>query len=434
MKSKKKSKKKKETKLISTPKNNIRINFKESLFKLCKKDKDDENKSLSELVDMKLKELKEKKSQTPEESYYELILIFSSYFIKENDFIQEDYFSLIDESIYKIFNDFLNKPTEEQYKKFFDSFEELDNGAGNIFRICKKMFEPLKIKNLILEQALDLFFRIIIKQYFHLVQKSFKFPITIDQKSLIIVLGDYFRIKYNYKDVSSQEVLKLFKVKESKDKLVNSDNGNKISDNINSINSLGNAMTKEISPPTIENVGLKFLEYLKGMSESYQKKGIETPPVLDFLLKSKTNLKISFFPYVKNENYLIDHLYDHLNNIIMRINLDRVNLQENKIGYICFYDKVKKGFTEGIYSNIELNFLYEKIISDDNFQTDDLNNPNEIIALNAFKSRALSFEYYINSEIILKNLDIKERPRVIYVFKNIEEIQKLDQENGEKKN
>lgn len=51
--------------------------------------------------------------------------------------------------------------------------------------------------------------------------------------------------------------------------------------------------------------------------------------------------------------------------------------------------------------------------------------PNEIIAKNAFKSRALSFEYYINNNIILNKLGAKERQRVIYIFRALNEIEKI---------
>ena len=58
--------------------------------------------------------------------------------------------------------------------------------------------------------------------------------------------------------------------------------------------------------------------------------------------------------------------------------------EDNKVGYICFYDKFKKEYFEGIYSYIDLKFLYEKVVSDENFPGDDIYYPNEIIAKNAF--------------------------------------------------
>ena len=72
--------------------------------------------------------------------------------------------------------------------------------------------------------------------------------------------------------------------------------------------------------------------------------------------------------------------------------------------------------------------MNEKITTNINFPKDDFKSPDEKIAKNAFKSRALSFEYYIN-DIILHNgsmTKIKERPRVIYFFKNIDEIKNND--------
>jgi hypothetical protein len=73
--------------------------------------------------------------------------------------------------------------------------------------------------------------------------------------------------------------------------------------------------------------------------------------------------------------------------------------------------------------------LEEKIISDTNFPKDDFNAPDENIARNAFKSRALSLEYYINNNFLLQDLKVKENPRVIYFFHSIDDIMKIDEEN-----
>ena len=109
-----------------------------------------------------------------------------------------------------------------------------------------------------------------------------------------------------------------------------------------------------------------------------------------------------------------------------------------------FKINLKKKFIEGIFSIIDQSFLFEKITSDYNFPPDDIYSPNEIIANNAFKSRALSFEYYINREIIINQLKAKERPRVIFPFINLEKIINLekseerdkgnDEENTSEKN
>jgi hypothetical protein len=116
--------------------------------------------------------------------------------------------------------------------------------------------------------------------------------------------------------------------------------------------------------------------------------------------------------------------------LIFSINLNIIDFNNNnKVGYICFIDRSQNKSVEGIYSNIDLNFLYEKVVSDKNFPVDDIYNPDENIAKNCFKSRALSFEYYINSDIILKHLNCKERQRVIYIFGDIGKIEDFDKDN-----
>ena len=89
-----------------------------------------------------------------------------------------------------------------------------------------------------------------------------------------------------------------------------------------------------------------------------------------------------------------------------------------------FYDKVNDEYIEGLYLYIDLKLLNEKITTNINFPKDDFKSPNEKIAKNAFKSRALNFEYYINDND--SKTKIKERPIVIYFFKNIDEIKNND--------
>ena len=150
--------------------------------------------------------------------------------------------------------------------------------------------------------------------------------------------------------------------------------------------------------------------------------------VLNYLAKNEKKLNLNFFRYAKNKNNFIDHLYDYLIDLVFSINSNLINFQDNKVGYICFHDKFRNEDFEGIYSNIDLNFLYEKVISGDNFPADDIYDTDDIIAKNAFKSRSLSFEYYINSHIILNKLSSKERQRIIYLFRDIKDIEALDKD------
>jgi hypothetical protein len=187
-------------------------------------------------------------------------------------------------------------------------------------------------------------------------------------------------------------------------------------------NNIINQQSNTIIEKTVE---IDFLAYLEKKKVEYEKMEYKTP-VLDYIIKNKPKLKTSFFRITKDKNNHVDHLFDYLYWLLFRLNSDLINFQESKVGYFCFFDNLKKEFIEGIFSNIDLKFLYEKIISDDNFPPDDIYSPNEIIAKNAFKSRALSFEYYLNNEIILKQLHAKERQRIIYIFKDVKDIEGLE--------
>ena len=450
MKSKGKGKKSRKSKKTKVPKNYSEI-YKNNLLQLVKKDKSQTNKNLSELIESKIKELDSPKNEI--EDNYLRILLFSQYFIKGNDFIKEEYFSLIEDSIYKNFNEFLMNPIEAQHQKFLESFENLDSCANIIYLICKKIVGR---NPMFRDKPIDFFFKIILKEHFSKLQESFSYPIKKDQKELISTLANFIRIKYSYKDVTIKELMDLFKEEEPLDKLGNLDNlnssvikednnllnlnkdevKNTINEKSNKIEETGNyseqkpeeaneIKLEEVNSPlkqennnniinqqsnTIieKTVETDFLAYLKKRKAEYEKMEYKTP-VLDYIIKNKKKLKGSFFRITKDKNNFVDHLFDYLYWLLFRLNSNLINLQESKVGYWCFFDNLKKDYVEGIFSNIDLKFLYEKMISDDNFPADDIYSPNEIIAKNAFKSRALSFEYYINNEIVLNKLHAKER-------------------------
>ena len=190
MKSKGKGKKSRKSKKTKVPKNYSEI-YKNSLLQLVKKDKSQTNKNLSGLIESKIKELDSPKNEI--EDNYLRILLFSQYFIKGNDFIKEEYFSLIDNSIYKNFNEFLMNPIEAQHQKFLESFENLDSCANIIYLICKKIVGR---NPMFRDKPIDFFFKIILKEHFSELQESFSYPIKKDQKELINTLANFIRIKY----------------------------------------------------------------------------------------------------------------------------------------------------------------------------------------------------------------------------------------------
>ena len=102
------------------------------------------------------------------------------YFIKDNAFISEEYFSLINNKIYKNIYEIFENPTEPQMEKFFKSFYELEYGASSIFSICNELCN----KGTYI--PMDLFFAIIIKKNRCILQEILKtaFPIEKSHEKL----------------------------------------------------------------------------------------------------------------------------------------------------------------------------------------------------------------------------------------------------------
>ena len=162
----------------------------------------------------------------------------------------------------------------------------------------------------------------------------------------------------------------------------------------------------------------KFLEYLKKMKLIY--KEICPTPVLDFLIQNKGELKLNYIGYNKNKDSFIDHIYDNLVKLIDNLKIGK--FKEETQGYFCYFDETTNSYIESLYAKIDLDLLLNKITANENFPKDNFFEPDTIKAKNAFKSRALSFEYYINNMIIIEKFKMKERSRVIYPFKSVEEI------------
>ena len=174
-----------------------------------------------------------------------------------------------------------------------------------------------------------------------------------------------------------------------------------------------------------ENIYLnKFLEYLKETKKIYE--NISPTPVLDYLISNGGKLKLKYFRYKGDKDSYIDHLYENLKEFVKNLNNDDFNTENQ--GYLCFKDETTGVYIESLYSIVELKLLFNKISSNENFPKDDFKNPDKIKAKNAFKSRALSFEYYINYNIIIDKFKMKERPRVIYPFKSLDAIEKNEED------
>ena len=187
------------------------------LSKFVSKPNDHSKLYLEALVNSKIKELSKESETNFEKSLQNFILELSLYFIKDNSFVVENYFSLIDNSIYKIFYDFLNNPTKSQYEKFLKSFFELNYGATTIFFICSKLCE----EEIFSQIPYDLFFIIIIKKNRGKLQKILgeDFPLDENHDKIIHKLACFTKIR-NKIEIRTIDLLNLFK-KQDEDNMNN---------------------------------------------------------------------------------------------------------------------------------------------------------------------------------------------------------------------
>ena len=241
---------------------------------------------------------------------------------------------------------------------------------------------------------------------------------NIDNKNKDNCENTQLEKKINSGDISINE-------QNTNEKINKNDKNNEVNEN-NSPNNkpLPNDINQKDSIDKDEYVN-KFLEHLKETKKLY--KNICATPVLDYLIDINGKLKLNYFRYKENPDSYVDHIYENLNKLVYNLNVGDFS-PENQ-GYFCFKDETSNNYIESLFSPIEIQLLFDKITSNENFPKDDFKVPNEIIAKNAFKSRALSFEYYINYNVIIDKFKMKERPRVIYPFKSLEAIKNKEDDN-----
>ena len=381
---------------------------------------------------------------------FEFFIIQNSlFFIKDNEFKTGSYFSLINNEIYKCFYELARNPTEDQFKSFQSEFQNLDNGGDIIYLLSKKICDKFNIGEYVL------FFSIIIKDNILRLEKLLqKNNIKENYDKLINKLLTYKEIKSNWANISLDESYNFFinainepqnQIGEDNNFIFNENKENEhrdteVNESINSGKTSkktkkkkANNISKQVEEGKITNINNvpqneltkeynyvnKFVEYLKKVKKRYQSKC--STPILDFLINTNGKLKHSYFRFKKDKDSFIDHLDENLNRLIYNFKIGSFN--EDIQGYFCFKDEINNRYVETLYSNVELDLLVNKITSDNNFPKDDFTNPDLIKAKNAFKSRALSFEYYINYNIIIDKFKMIERPRVFYPFKSLEAIQ-----------
>ena len=381
---------------------------------------------------------------------FEFFIIQNSlFFIKDNEFKTGSYFSLINNEIYKCFYELARNPTEDQFKSFQSEFQNLDNGGDIIYLLSKKICDKFNIGEY------DLFFSIIIKDNIFRLEKLLqKNNIKENYDKIINKLITHKEIKSNWANISLDESYNFFinainepqkQIGEDNNFIFNENKENEhrdteVNESINSGKTSkktkkkkANNISKQVEEGKITNINNvpqneltkennyvnKFVEYLKKVKKRYQSKC--STPILDFLINTNGKLKHSYFRFKKDKDSFIDHLDENLNRLIYNFKIGSFN--EDIQGYFCFKDEINNRYVETLYSNVELDLLVNKITSDNNFPKDDFTNPDLIKAKNAFKSRALSFEYYINYNIIIDKFKMIERPRVFYPFKSLEAIQ-----------
>ena len=424
--------------------------LKELLEKLANEGKNNSNNlTLEERLIEVNKELRTHMDENNINLYSIFIISNSLYFLKGNDFIEDNYFSLFDNAIYKIFYELLLKPTETQFNLLHSEFKKLEHGAGDIFLLCTKLQQYFKMS------YFDLFFSIVIKDNFYRIEKILNKKASSYQ-NFIKKLMTFNELP----EIIRSTPFKFF-IEAMSDPQIQSDKNNELISNIenkeknndNSENKKNPITEDEISTKNIEKeenekrfeeqenidndsnfskaintsqinsteesvYDNKFLEYLKMMKLIY--KEICPTPVLDFLIQNKGDLNPDYIAYNKNKDSFIDHIYENLIKLIDNLKIGE--FKEETQGYFCYFDETTNEYIESLYAKIDLDLLFNKITADENFPKDNFFDPDMIKAKNAFKSRALSFEYYINNMIILEKFKMKERSRVIYPFKSIEEI------------
>ena len=446
--------------------NNYKEKLRKELERLCNEGKKFSNKlTLEEKLIKKVEELKHQISKSELISYKYFIMINSLFFLKGNNFKNDNYFSLINNSIYKYFYQLSLHPTNEEFKKFQNRLQNLEYGGGIIYLLCQKISDNIGIG------GYDLFFSLVIKDNtFRLEKLLHKKNIASNHENIINKLKTYEEIKKNWSGVKSKDAFDFFigvifnPKSEQKDCGMNYNKniGNKGKDKCENIqfekkidssdNSINEQKTNEIlskNPKNneitdsnkplinddnkINSINLidenkyvnKFLEYLKETKKLYE--NICQTPVLDYLIDIKGKLDLNYLRYKEDPDSFVDHLFENLNKLVYNLNVGDFSPETQ--GYFCFKDETMDKYIESLFSQVDTSLLFDKITSDKNFPKDNFKEPDEIIAKNAFKSRALSFEYYINYNIIIDKFHIKERPRVLYPFKSLEAIKNNEDEN-----
>ena len=426
--------------------NNYEEKLKKELEKLADETQNISNKlTLEKKLIIRCQEIKHHLIKNESNMYKYFIMTNSLFFIKDNQFKTDKYFSLISNNIYKYFYELSINPCQEKFVAFQRGFENLEYGADIIFYLSSKICSKFKIGQY------DLFFSIVIKDNNFRLGKLLKLDnITLNHEKIINKLVSYKTIKSNWHDVRVKDAYNFFieaitnpqndtvngkiittfnQEKKDKDKprdmeiKTNSTPQNTSTQSKkneqNTINDVASEKEGNQKISSKENIHINnFLDYLKEQKKIYEK--ICETPVLDYLINDNGELKQEYFRYKENKDSFVDHIYENLGELIY--NLKNGYFTDDSQGYFCYKDEAINAYVESLYSIIDLNFLFDKITSDKNFPKDDFLEPDKIKAKNAFKSRALSFEYYINYIVLINKFQIKERPRVIYPFKSLNAI------------
>ena len=77
------------------------------------------------------------------------------------------------------------------------------------------------------------------------------------------------------------------------------------------------------------------------------------PSVLKYLIRKKGVIKVNYLKCKKEKkDKCIDHIYDNMENILLKLSLNSIDFLEGKYGYFC--NKINNKYIERLYATIDM--------------------------------------------------------------------------------
>ena len=73
------------------------------------------------------------------------------------------------------------------------------------------------------------------------------------------------------------------------------------------------------------------------------------------MIEKKGAIKIDYLKYKKEEKNFIDHLFDNMENFLLKLSLNCIDFKDGKCGYCCY--KINNKYVEGLYNIVDLHLL-----------------------------------------------------------------------------